>query len=77
MSNSSPNEVYDWAQDPGAFATPPTRRELRARQGRDGAIYTRQQKGKSFVLWWFFLGPVTLWIPTLYFHFSPRYFWKA
>ena len=47
------------------------------RKGRDGAVYTRQQKGKSLIVWLFVLGPITCWIPTLYFHFSPNYFWRA
>lgn len=61
--------------DPDYQPVPPTRRE--SRQGRDGAVYVRQQKPRSLFMWLFIWGPVTLWIPTLYFQFSPRYFWKA
>lgn len=81
MSHSSPNEVYDWAKDPGAFAADTgesrRRRQSEARRARDGAIYTRQQKGHSLFMWLLVWGPVTLWIPTLYFHFSPNHFWKV
>ena len=66
--------------DPDYQPIPPDvyRKEARAqRQGRDGAVYVRKQKARSLTFWLFFGGPVTLWIPTLIFHFSPRYFWKA
>lgn len=66
--------------DPYYQPIPPdvSRKETRAqRQGRDGAVYVRQQKPRSLFMWLFIWGPVTLWIPTLYFQFSPRYFWKA
>lgn len=43
---------------------------------RDRAQYVRQQKPKSWIVWWLILGPVTLWIPAVYFSFSPNYFWK-
>jgi hypothetical protein len=47
------------------------------RQGRDGAVYVRQQKGVSFTKWVLILGIFTLWIPAIYFAVSPNYFWKA
>lgn len=53
------------------------RKSSSPRQGRDGAVYVRQQKPRSLFMWLFIWGPVTLWLPTLYFQFSPRYFWKA
>ena len=45
--------------------------------GSPSVGFVREQKARSLTFWLFFGGPVTLWIPTLIFHFSPRYFWKA
>lgn len=46
-----------------------------ARHARDGANYVRQQKGHSLILWLFILGPITLWIPTVYYAVSPNHYW--
>lgn len=48
----------------------------KVKQSRDRAQYVRQQQPKSWVVWWLILGPVTLWIPAVYYSFSPNYFWK-
>lgn len=47
-----------------------------ARKARDGAVYTRQQKGHSLTLHLLF-GWVLLWIPAIYYSFSPNHYWKA
>ena len=49
--------------------------EVPIRQARDRAQYVRQQKGHSWVVWWLLLGPITLWIPAVYYSFSPNHFW--
>ncbi|QIG58149.1 hypothetical protein SEA_ZEPP_61 [Microbacterium phage Zepp] len=49
--------------------------EVPIRQARDRAQYVRQQKGHSWVVWWLLLGPVTLWIPAVYYSFSPNHYW--
>lgn len=49
--------------------------EVPVRQARDRAQYVRQQKGHSWVVWWLLLGPITLWIPTVYYSFSPNHYW--
>lgn len=45
------------------------------RQARDRAQYVRQQRGHSWVVWWLLLGPITLWIPAVYYSFSPNHYW--
>lgn len=45
-------------------------------QGRDHAQYVRQQKGHSIILWALF-GVVLLWIPAIYYTFSPNHYWHA
>jgi hypothetical protein len=47
------------------------------KQARDRAQYVRQQKGHSLILWLFLWGPMTLWIPTIYFAASPNHYWHA
>lgn len=47
------------------------------KQARDKAQYVRQQKGHSWVVWWLLLGPVTLWIPAVYYSFSPNHYWHV
>lgn len=49
--------------------------EVPVRQARDRAQYVRQQKGHSWVVWWLLLGPITLWIPAVYYSFSPNHYW--
>lgn len=49
--------------------------EVPVRQSRDRAQYVRQQKGHSWVVWWLLLGPITLWIPAVYYSFSPNHYW--
>ncbi|AVJ51049.1 membrane protein [Microbacterium phage Pikmin] len=44
------------------------------RQARDGAMYTRSQKGHSLTLH-LLLGVVVLWIPAIYYSFSPNHYW--
>lgn len=44
------------------------------RQGRDKAVYTRQQQGHSFIKEWFILGVFSLWIRPIYFAVSPNHY---
>lgn len=44
---------------------------------RDRAQYVRQQKGHSWLIWWLILGPITLWIPAIYFSVSPNHYWHV
>lgn len=46
------------------------------KQGRDKAVYTRQQKGHSLTLWILF-GGLLLWIPAIYYSVSPNHYWHA
>lgn len=39
--------------------------------------YTREQKGHSLILNLLLVGPLTLYITTIYWTFSPRHFWHA
>ncbi|AXQ52925.1 hypothetical protein SEA_NEFERTHENA_62 [Microbacterium phage Neferthena] len=50
-------------------------KEERVKVARDRAQYVRQQKGHSWFIWWLILGPVTLWIPAIYFSVSPNHYW--
>jgi hypothetical protein len=51
------------------------REKEQVKQARDRAQYVRQQKGHSWLVWWLLLGPITLWIPAVYFSFSPNHYW--
>ena len=44
------------------------------KQGRDKAVYTRQQKGHSLLAHLLF-GIVVLWIPAMYITASPNHYW--
>ena len=46
------------------------------RQARDGAQYTRQQKGHSLTAH-LLLGWAVLYIPTIYYSISPNHYWHA
>lgn len=46
------------------------------KQSRDKAQYTRQQTGHSLTKH-LLLGWVLLWIPAIYFTFSPNHYWHA
>jgi hypothetical protein len=46
------------------------------RKARDRAVYTRQQKGHSLTKHLLF-GGIVLWIPAIYYHFSPNHYWHA
>lgn len=46
------------------------------RQGRDKAVYTRQQKGHSLTKH-LLLGVFVLWIPTIYYSISPNHYWHT
>jgi hypothetical protein len=46
------------------------------KQGRDKAVYTRQQKGHSLILH-LLLGMFVLWIPAIYISVSPNHYWHA
>ena len=46
------------------------------KHARDGAQYTRQQKGHSLTLHFLF-GAVVLWIPAIYYTFSPNHYSHA
>lgn len=39
--------------------------------------YTREQKGHSLILNLLLIGPLTIWITTIYYTVSPRHFWHA
>ncbi len=45
------------------------------KQARDRAQYVRQQRGHSWIVWWLILGPITLWIPAVYYSVSPNHYW--
>lgn len=47
-----------------------------SRSARDGANYTRVQKGHSIILWAIF-GCIVLWLPALYYTVSPNHYWHA
>lgn len=38
--------------------------------------YTREVKGHSIILWAIF-GGLVLWIPAIYYIFSPNHYWHA
>lgn len=44
-------------------------------QGRDNAVYVRQQKGHSLILNLLLIGPLTLYITTVYYSVSKNHFW--
>lgn len=46
------------------------------KKGRDGAQYTRQQKGHSLLLH-LTLGAIVLWIPAIYITASPNHYWHS
>lgn len=46
------------------------------KQAKDGAIYTRQQKGHSLILH-LTLGAFLLWIPAIYISCSPNHYWHS
>jgi hypothetical protein len=46
------------------------------KQARDKAQYVRQQKGHSLTKH-LLLGWVVLWIPAVYYTFSPNHYWHA
>lgn len=50
--------------------------EQKVRQSRDRAQYVRQQKGHSLT-WHLLLGVFVLWIPAIYYSFSPNHYWHA
>lgn len=43
---------------------------------RPKATYTREQKGHSIVKWAIF-GMFVLWIPAIYYTFSPNHYWHT
>lgn len=47
-----------------------------SKEAKDGAKYTRVQKGHSIVLWVLF-GGIVLWIPAIYYTVSPNHFWHT
>jgi hypothetical protein len=46
------------------------------KQARDKAQYVRQQQGHSLIKH-LFLGVFVLWIPAIYYTFSPNHYWHA
>lgn len=46
------------------------------KQSRDKAQYVRQQKGHSLTMHLVF-GIFVLWIPAIYYSFSPNHYWHA
>lgn len=69
-------------QAPGYNSPVPASRHINTqpvqqqRQGADGAVYVRSQKGHSIILHVLF-GWIVLWIPTIYFSVSPNHYWHA
>jgi hypothetical protein len=47
------------------------------KKARDKAVYTRQQKGHSWVKHWLVLGIFTLWILPIYYTVSPNHYWHV
>lgn len=60
---------------PVSAVQPQTRKAIR--QARDGAVYNRNQTGHSLILNLLLIGPLTLWITTIYFTVSPNHYWHA
>lgn len=48
-----------------------------AKQSRNGTLYTREQKGHSLILNLLVIGPLTLYITTVYYSVSPNHYWHA
>jgi len=44
-------------------------------KGRDGAAYVRQQRGHSLLLNLFIVGPITMYITTVYYSVSKNHYW--
>lgn len=65
-----PPQPWGPGDQPAALAHVP------AKHARDGAQYTRQQKGHSLTLH-LLLGGFVLWIPAIYYTFSPNHYWHA
>lgn len=53
------------------------RAEKPIKQSKDRAVYTRQQRGHSLILNLLLIGPLTLWITTVYYTVSPNHYWHA
>lgn len=47
------------------------------RTAKDNTVYTRQQKGHSLILNLLLIGPLTLFITTIYYSVSPNHYWHA
>lgn len=67
-----PNEVRGYGQVPNVTVEVQT---PKVKQGRDKAVYTRQQKGHSLILQFCVVGIFTLWIVPLYYAFSPNHYY--
>lgn len=65
-------EMAQFYRDRAAFQT-----ESKVRQSRDRAQYVRQQKGHSLILNLLLVGPLTLYITTVYYSVSPNHYWHA
>ena len=48
-----------------------------AKESKNGTLYTRQQKGHSLVLNLLLIGPMTLFVTTVYYSVSPNHYWHA
>lgn len=46
-----------------------------SKKARDKAVYTRQQKGHSWILHWVVLGIFSLFIVPIYYTVSPNHYW--
>lgn len=57
---------------PGYGYTVPAQKHL---SGRDGAQYVRQQKGHSLLFNLFIIGPITMYITTVYYSVSKNHYW--
>lgn len=74
-----PNFTYDEPVRPIAHRASPAeqrRRKKAIKQARDGAQYTRQQKGHSIIKH-LILGLFVLYINVIYISVSPNHYWHA
>lgn len=70
MSNTEMQDQGDAPVQTGQVQQP------QVRQARDKAQYVRQQKGHSLTKHLLF-GWIVLWIPAIYYSFSPNHYWHA
>ena len=75
-----PTPVFTEAQQQAiarAFDNSTSQQEAKpAKRGRPQVQYVREQKGHSLTKH-LLLGWVVLWIPAIYYSFSPNHYWRA